>query len=183
MRVIAGKYRGRKLQGPRHKGLRPTADRVKEALFNIIGGEIHERVFLDLFAGTGGIGIEALSRNAAQVVFCDFNPQSIRLLRRNLEQFSVADQVRVLEMRAEKAIVHLGEEGVRFDVAFLDPPFDAGLLEKCLMEITKYRLVKSGGLLVAEHLYPMVFDQAMNGYHLESSRKYGDIGLTFLRVL
>lgn len=181
MRVVAGKYGGRALQGPKHKGLRPTADRVKEALFSIIGVEIVDGDFLDLFAGTGAIGIEALSRGANQVIFCDFNPQSIRLLRRNLELFPTESQVRVLEMRADKAIARLSGESVQFDLIFLDPPFDAGLLEKSILQIRKTSLVKSGGLIIAEHPYPISLDGLENGYPIESSRKYGDIGLTFFR--
>jgi 16S rRNA (guanine(966)-N(2))-methyltransferase RsmD len=179
MRVISGKYRGRTLQGPKHKGLRPTADRVKEALFNIIGPRIIDADFLDLFAGTGGIGIEALSRGAASVVFSDINPQSIKLLRQNISFLTPQEKVTVFQLRADKTIEVLAAEEKTFDLVFLDPPFEADLLETTIIRINEFNLLRDGGWLIAEH--PDKIELFENGAPFVKTdiRSYGDICLTF----
>lgn len=180
MRVIAGKYRGRTLQGPKHKGLRPTADRVKEALFNIIGSRIVDADFLDLFAGTGGIGIEALSRGAASVVFSDMNPQSIKLLRQNVSFLEPQEKVYIYPLRAEKTIEVLAKEQKNFDVIFLDPPFDAGLLDETILQINEFNLLREAGWLIAEHPDKIeLFKSGICPFVKEGTRRYGDICLTF----
>lgn len=179
MRVIAGKYRGRTLQGPKHKGLRPTADRVKEALFNIIGSRIIGADFLDLFAGTGGIGIEALSRGAASSVFSDMNPQSIKLLRHNLSLLEPDEKVILLQSRADKTIEILAKEQKTFDLIFLDPPFDAGLLEETIKLVQHYHLLREKGWLIAEHPDRIELFKTESPLIKEDTRNYGDICLTF----
>lgn len=179
MRVIAGKYRGRTLQGPKHKGLRPTADRVKEALFNIIGPRIIDADFLDLFAGTGGIGIEALSRGAASVVFSDMNPQSIKLLRQNLNFLAPQENVSLFQLRADKVIEVLAKEEKTFDLIFLDPPFDAGLLEEIIERIKRFNLLREEGWLIAEHPNKIKLFETDTPLVKEDTRSYGDICLTF----
>jgi 16S rRNA (guanine966-N2)-methyltransferase len=177
MRVITGKYRGRALKGPKHQGLRPTADRVKEALFNILGEKVDAADFLDLFAGTGGIGIEALSRGANSVVFVDVNLSSIQLLRQNLHFVSPQEQIRVIHSAAAKAIDLFTREKVVFDIIFLDPPFEAGLLDRTINALWEARLLKPEGILVAEHpsRHPVP-----NPIPVEAqTRNYGDISLSF----
>ncbi|HOP73746.1 MAG TPA: 16S rRNA (guanine(966)-N(2))-methyltransferase RsmD [Bacillota bacterium] len=180
MRVISGKYRGRTIQGPKHKGLRPTADRVKEALFNIIGARIDGAVMLDLFAGTGGVGIEALSRGAQAVVFSDVNPQSIKLLRQNLAFLDPEDNVRVLQLRAEKTLELMAKEKQQFDLIFVDPPYEAGLFDKTIRSIKALDLLKTDGILVIEHPDKMRDFLDETPFELVSTRTYGDIALTFL---
>ncbi|HEY8463714.1 MAG TPA: 16S rRNA (guanine(966)-N(2))-methyltransferase RsmD [Bacillota bacterium] len=181
MRVITGKYRGRVLKGPKHAGVRPTADRVKEALFNIIGPKIAGADFLDLFAGTGGIGIEALSRGAQSVVFVDANAASIRLLKQNLHFVDPEERVRIIHAPAAKALNLLAAEAACFDITFLDPPFEAALLAQAIKLVFEKRLLKPGGILVAEHprkLEQLFFDGLEKRvYH------YGDISLSFFYKL
>jgi 16S rRNA (guanine966-N2)-methyltransferase len=177
MRVITGKYRGRILKGPRHQGLRPTADRVKEALFNILGARITAAAFLDLFAGTGGIGIEALSRGANSVVFVDENISSIRLLKQNLHFVSPRDQIRVIHLAAAKAVDLFAREKAAFDIIVLDPPFHAGLLDRTVTALWENRLLKPGGVLVAEHPRKHPVPNLISAE--AQTRNYGDINLTF----
>ncbi|MGE5582623.1 MAG: 16S rRNA (guanine(966)-N(2))-methyltransferase RsmD [Bacillota bacterium] len=179
MRVIAGKYKGRNLKGPKHEGLRPTADRVKEALFNIIGARINGSRFLDLFAGSGGIGIEALSRGADLVVFNDANSSSIKLLRENLTIIDPEDRYRLFQLPAERALEILNKEGDSFDLIFLDPPFQAGLVPKTLAAIAIKKLLKEDGILIVEHPTQVRIENPEFTEFL--SRKYGDIHLTFLK--
>lgn len=177
MRVIAGKYRGRTLKGPKHKGVRPTADRIKEAMFNILGAKIQGAAFLDLFAGTGSIGIEALSRGADNVVFADQNFLSVKLIQQNLKLLRADEKARILHLSFERAIDLLVKENTRFDLIFLDPPFEGGILIEAIQRILDRGLIKSEGIIIAEH--PRKF--ILNIPELQGeTRTYGDICLTFL---
>lgn len=178
MRVIAGKYRGRTLKGPKHEGLRPTADRVKEALFNIVGARIDGADFLDLFAGTGAVGIEALSRGAHSITLADRNPLSVKLIRENLKVVSLDDQIRVFTLPADRVIELLAKEQARLNFIFLDPPFAAGLLEQTMLLIAEANILKKDGWLIVEH--PQQMEPKAAKFATVSSRQYGDIGLTFL---
>jgi len=179
MRVVAGKYRGRPLKGPACSGVRPTADRVKEALFNVLGAAVGDAEFLDLFAGSGAIGIEALSRGAKAVVFNDENQRSLKLALANLTSMDAEDKAkaRLLRLPAERALELLAAEGAAFDLIFLDPPFAAGLLEKTIDRIVGLNLLKPNGILAAEHSVK----QSLNNlpFTAVKVRNYGEIRLTF----
>lgn len=177
MRVISGKYRGRSLKSPKHQGVRPTADRVKEALFNILGARINGAAFLDLFTGTGGIGIEAISRGAAKVVFADQNPSSIRLINQNLSILQPDEHVRLLQLPFERAIDLLANENNLFDIIFLDPPFEGGILTQAIQRILERDILNAEGLIIAEHPRKLILN--IPGFEGET-RNYGDICLTFL---
>jgi 16S rRNA (guanine(966)-N(2))-methyltransferase RsmD len=177
MRVIAGKYKGRVLKGPKHEGVRPTADRVKEALFNILGARIMNADLLDLFAGTGAIGIEALSRGAKSVVFADSNRLSIKLLTENLKILNSEDRFRVLHAPVERNIHVLAGQQLSFDLIFLDPPFGEGLLPKTVKGIMHHGLLKEDGILIVEHPRKLVIDYP--GLINFLTRNYGDISLSF----
>ncbi|HBF36888.1 MAG TPA: 16S rRNA (guanine(966)-N(2))-methyltransferase RsmD [Firmicutes bacterium] len=182
MRVIAGKYKGRILKGPKHEGLRPTADRIKEALFNIISPQVDEADFLDLFAGSGAIGIEALSRNAKTVVFSDANPASIQLLKNNIHFLDPSDSFRIIGLPVERTLAILGKELLVFDLIFLDPPFQAGLLPKTIELILKYHLLKDNGILIIEHPRQLSFN-IPSALEIQLTRDYGGISLTLLKQL
>ncbi|NLW47627.1 MAG: 16S rRNA (guanine(966)-N(2))-methyltransferase RsmD [Firmicutes bacterium] len=177
MRVIGGKYRGRSLKSPKYEGVRPTADRVKEALFNILGARIQGAAFLDLFAGAGGIGIEAISRGAARVVFADQSLQSVKLIKQNLNILEPDEPVRVLNLSFGRTIDLLAKEKYLFDLVFLDPPFEGGILTQAIQGICTKNLLKADGLIIAEHpsKYKLIFPEFEG-----KTRNYGDIGLTFL---
>lgn len=176
MRVIAGKYRGRALKGPKHEGVRPTADRIKEAMFNILGARIQGAAFLDLFAGTGGIGIEALSRGASSVVFADRNLSSVKLIHQNVKILHLDEKVRVLHLSFERAADLLAKENFQFDLIFLDPPFEDGILIKAIEKILDWNLIRNEGIIIAEHPRKII----LNIPELQGeTRNYGDICLTF----
>jgi 16S rRNA (guanine(966)-N(2))-methyltransferase RsmD len=177
MRVIAGKYKHRVLKGPKHEGLRPTADRIKEALFNIISAKLIEADFLDLFAGSGAIGIEALSRGVKSVIFADFNPASIKLLKDNIRFLDASDSFRIMQFPVERTLTILSKEGLSFDVIFLDPPFQAGLLPKTIDLILNYGLLRKNGILIIEHPRALTFN--IPTLNLLLTRNYGDVSLTF----
>lgn len=172
MRVITGTARGRKLLEPEGMAIRPTTDMVKEAMFNIIQFDIEGRRVLDLFAGTGQLGIEALSRGAAEVVFCDESAKSVKLVRTNLERCGLKARVEQSE-----SISFLHRAG-KFDLVLLDPPYDSNLLENALEAIQNVDIMNEGGIIVCESRREKVLPQLEPPYHMTHSRRYGKVCLT-----
>lgn len=147
MRVITGLARGRKLKEPTGLETRPTTDRVKESIFNIIQFRIPERRVLDLFAGTGQMGIEALSRGAAEAVFVDRRAEAARLIRENLAICGFEKPARVVQ---GDALQFLEREKRPFDLIFLDPPYHEKLLEKAMERIARFDILSRHGIIVCE---------------------------------
>jgi len=152
LRVIAGELRGRRIKTPRGDLVRPTSDRVREALFDILGARIAGSVFLDAYAGTGAVGIEALSRGAANVAFVEHHPQAVALLRANLESCGAAtERVRIVERDLARAMPILEELGRPFDFLFVDPPYTGGELDRALRLLSRSPLVGGHSTIIAEH--------------------------------
>lgn len=172
MRVITGTARSRKLLEPEGMAIRPTTDMVKEAMFNIVQFDIEGRRVLDLFAGTGQLGIEALSRGAAEVVFCDESAKSLKLVRTNLERCG-------LKARVEQgdSIAFLQRAG-KFDLVFLDPPYDSNLLENALEAIQNVDIMNEGGIIVCESRQEKVLPELEPPYRMTLKRRYGKVCLT-----
>lgn len=150
MRVIAGSAKKRQLKAPKGSKVRPTADRVKEALFNILGPSVAKSRFLDLFAGTGSIGIEALSRGADEVVFVELGPPNTRIIQENLSLTGLENKARLLCMQVDEALSLLGREKQAYDLIFMDPPYLKDLISNTLVSVIKNGLLKPDGLLIAE---------------------------------
>lgn len=149
MRIIAGKFRGKKLSEFNLNNIRPTSDIVKEAIFNTLQNEIYNSEFLDLFGGTGSVGLEAVSRGAKNVVICDSNINSINLIKKNNALLN--NLATVLHLSYDKAIIKLSQEGYCFDIIFLDPPYNSDFGIKAIELIYKHNLLKPDGLIVFEH--------------------------------
>lgn len=180
MRIISGEYRGRQIELAPGVSVRPTADRVREALYNIVQGEIYGARVLDLFAGSGCIGVEALSRGADHVTFCDRDAVCIRSLESALKRFRVEpDRYALLRMDFAAALDHLKRTGAAFDFIYIDPPYQ-GEFYKVAMDGAAELLVP-GGLMVAEHPAGMPFPYAPQGVTVEDTRRYGTVGLRFYR--
>lgn len=177
MRIISGTRRGKKLVAPAGMDVRPTADRVKEALFNILQFSLEGKRFLDLFAGSGQIGLEALSRGAAQAVFVDFSPVSLRAAERNLAATGFSEKARLV--RAD-ACAFLRNTPEAFDLAFLDPPYRKGLLEQALPLLEG--VVVPGGLAVCEHPKEEDLPEEAGALKKQKTYRYGKIALTVYRV-
>jgi len=146
MRVISGTARGRKLKKPSGFDIRPTSDIVKEAVFNIIQFDIEGRRVLDLFAGTGQMGVEALSRGAGSVVFVDSKADAVKLIKENLRLCGFSDSATVCLSDALKFLEH----GDRFDVIFIDPPYDTPLAETALRKIIEFDKLNTNGIILCE---------------------------------
>lgn len=178
MRVIGGVARGRGLKAFKGLSIRPTSDKVREAIFNILPNPSGKNI-LDLFAGTGAMGIEALSRGGEQCVFVDKNPVSIRVIKRNLEICGFINRATILQMDTSKAINHLGRKGKGFDIIFIDPPYEAGLMGRTIAGIEENHLILSGGIVVAESSKRMVWEGEVKGLKPLDRRVYGDTVVTF----
>ena len=169
MRVITGSARGRKLKTPENYDIRPTTDNVKEALFNILQFEIEGRRVLDLFAGTGQLGIEALSRGAAEVVFVDESRESVRIVKENLKTCGLS--ATVFQTNALDFLRSCG----KFDVIFVDPPYDAGLYEPVLKSINSVDILSDGGIIACEARRETTMPQMSAPYALKKEYRYGKV--------
>lgn len=175
MRVIGGTFGGRRLETPSDYSVRPTTDKVKEALFSSIQFEIEGAAVLDLFSGSGQLGIEALSRGAKSAVFVDKSPQSVELTKRNLQKCGVKAQV----IKGE-SIAFIENCEQYFDIAFLDPPYSAGLLEQALPAVS--RKMNKSGIIVAECPIGEELPEVLEcGFCLSKQKKYGKLRLNYYR--
>ena len=177
MRVITGSARGRRLKELEGMETRPTTDRVKEGLFSALQFEIEGRRVLDLFAGTGQLGIECLSRGAAWAVFVDRRPDAVKLVKENLKLTALQDRARVVEGDAMAFLQSLKE---RFDIVLLDPPYDAGLLEPAIRCLTAFDILNPHGIIVAEHPADRPPQVPEAPYRVRRTYRYGKIGLTLI---
>jgi 16S rRNA (guanine(966)-N(2))-methyltransferase RsmD len=180
MRIISGTSKGRRLVTPRSQSLRPTSDRVKESIFNILQDEIVGKVVLDLFAGTGNLGIEALSRGAKKTIFVEKGRQALRLIQRNLTQFGLEEQSEILPKDANRAIGILKQKGESFDLILMDPPYQKGLIQKTLMKLNSHQIYHKDSILVIEHNRREPLSTVMDGWNLIRQRRIGDTLISFL---
>ena len=178
MRVITGKARGVQLKTPEGMQTRPTADRVKEALFSIINFDIPGADVLDLFGGTGQLGIEALSRGAKSAVFIDQSEQACRLIRENLKRTKLEQEARVIR---GDYMDYLSRCREKYDIILLDPPYAEVFLENALKRITEIDILRSGGIIVAERPLEKELPWEFEGYTRSRDYKYGKILLTVFR--
>ena len=174
MRVISGTARGRKLKEPEGMAIRPTTDMVKESIFNIVQFDIEGRQVLDLFAGTGQLGIEALSRGARSVTFVDESLASNKIVQQNLESTGLSGGADVV--RADS--IEFLRRGKRYDLIFLDPPYDTGLLDKALAAINQFDILKDNGIIVCESKADKVMPELSAPYRKRKEYRYGKIKLT-----
>lgn len=176
MRVITGSARGKRLQTLEGEAVRPTPEKVKEAIFSSIQFDLEGRRFLDLFAGCGQMGIEALSRGAASCCFCDASAASVEVIRRNLEQCGLSANARVVKT---DYVAFLASQREVFDIAFLDPPYKAGLLlpalEKTAQAMSPY------GLILCEHPAEVTLPDAVAGFSRAKQYKYGKIYISLYK--
>jgi len=178
MRVITGKARGVQLKTPEGMLTRPTADRVKEALFSIINFEIPGAVVLDLFGGTGQLGIEALSRGAERAVFVDAREDACKLIRENLKRTKLEQDAKVI--RADY-LDYLKRCTEKFNIILLDPPYAEVFLENALKRITEIDILQSNGIIVTERPLEKELPWEFEGYTRSKDYKYGKTLLTIYR--
>lgn len=176
MRIITGTHRGKKLLTLEGEQVRPTTDRVKESLFNILQFQLEGRRFLDLFAGSGQIGLEALSRGAAHCVFVDAAKESVRVVEKNIQSTGLGDRAKVVNLDFAAYLRTCRE---RFDIAFLDPPYRTGLLERALPLVAEH--IAPGGVILCEHPKDEALPEEAGPFRKHKSYRYGKIMLTAYR--
>lgn len=182
MRIITGIAKGTPLIAPRGLAVRPTSDRVKESLFDMLGEKIKDSRVLDVFAGTGSLGIEALSRGAAQAVFVDNSPRSVHCVRENLMRARLTEQATVLQRDAWHALQQLAGASRRFDIIFCDPPYNKGLAAKALAAVDALDLLTPAGLLVVEHSQHEAMAEKTARLKKVRAVKYGETLLSVYRA-
>lgn len=174
MRIVAGKFRGKKLQSPTTENVRPTLDKVKQAIFTKLQFFIENKVVLDLFSGSGALGIEALSRNAKEVIFVDKNINSVRLTKNNLK--SINSSSKVLHMDFKDALKSFK---CKFDLILLDPPYSSEVYEECLKLIYDYDLLCDDGIIVCERDRQKTIN--MPYFKLFDTKNYGTVSVDYFQ--
>lgn len=181
MRIIAGQFKGLNLKMPR--GIRPTSDKVREALFDILGQNLYQKDVLDLFAGSGALGLEALSRGAKKVVLVDANPKCIKAIQENIAKCHITDDklpmINFYHLDVFKAIKLFTQEKQKFDLIFLDPPYYQGLAKKSLISIEQSDILTRNTLVVAEHYKKDILPDQTGQLSLIKIKHYGDTLLSF----
>lgn len=180
MRIIAGSMGGRTIEAPKGRDTRPTLDRVRESLFGILQFDLPGRRVLDLFAGSGSLGLEALSRGAAYAYFCDRDRAAQQAVSRNIAGLGVQEQAQLLPVSYEAAIAMLAQRGVLVDLVLLDPPYAGGLYENALALLLQSGILAPGCILAAEHS-PKAPPSIPAGLCAYDTRRYGDVAITFMR--
>jgi 16S rRNA (guanine966-N2)-methyltransferase len=183
MRVIAGKFRSRKLKGPGLLRLRPTSDRLRETLFNVLGPEVEDSLFVDLYAGTGAIGIEAVSRGARQVILVESNAKAARLIRENLTALEIRAGAELMESEALAGLEKLAARHLVADFIFLDPPYEKKSEHTRVLEfLDASRLVAPRGIVIVEHHWRTELPERLDRLECVRQIEQGDAVLSFCRL-
>lgn len=183
MRVISGMARGTKLYSLEGNNTRPTLDRVKESLFNIIGMKVRNATFLDLFSGSGAIGIEAASRGAEKVIFCDKSKDAINIINKNIEKTRLIENTVIINSDYKQA---LKQANCTYDIIYIDPPYATDLVKDSVDEILKNEYLKDSGIIILETDEEERINKELNEIKdkkidIYDKRKYGRVMLIFLR--
>lgn len=178
MRVVSGKLKGKPLKSVPGKSTRPTADKVKEAMFNIIGPYFDGGICLDLFAGSGNLGIEALSRGMEKAIFVDRDKKAVQTIRDNLALCKLTDQAEVYRNDARLALKALAKREASFDLIFLDPPYAKQFLEELLLKIDEKKLLKTNGQIVCEHSADVKLPNQCSNLVKRKEEIYGIMGIS-----
>jgi len=182
VRIVAGTHRGRPLVGPKGRGLRPTADRIRESVFNLLGQFFEGGEVLDLYAGTGALAFEALSRGMSRAVLVDSGAESARLVAENARALGMDGRVELLRLPVARAVQRLAAEGRRFALVFADPPYADEVVTEVAQGVGEGGLLADGGTLVVEHGRREVAPDRVGGLQRMDSRRFGDTVVSLYRT-
>jgi len=181
MRISGGEAKGRTLIFPSRSTQRPTTDFLRQAIFNLLGLPVDQN-FLDLFAGSGSVGLEALSRHAKMVVFVEKSKVLIGVIRENVSSCGYSEKCVVIHADIQSALRDLYRKKCRFNVIFADPPYNQGLIGETLKGLKEYPVLQEGGIIVLQHSIREQLAPLSDGWSVTDQRKYGDNLLTFIRM-
>ncbi len=183
MRIIAGKFKSRLVYSPKGVELKPTSDRVKESLFGILGAFVVDKAVLDLYSGTGNLGLEALSRGAASCVFVDSNVRCVAAIKQNLSELGINEGVGVVLKEALRYIKETAAKGAKFDIIFLDPPYYKDMVKKSLLLLDYYNIITNHSVVIAEHHKKdeLPAREELKNLKLYRQEKYGGTFLSFYK--
>ena len=173
MKVISGKLKGRKIVGYDIEGTRPTMDRVKESVFGSIQNYLEDAIVLDLFAGSGNLGIEAISNGSLKCYFVDNNKKCINTIQDNIKQFHIENESVVIQDDYKNALQYFYNNDIKFDIIFVDPPYQYQLMNEILNLIKEYNILNDNGIIVLEYSFDKL-EENISGYRLFKFKKYGD---------
>jgi 16S rRNA (guanine966-N2)-methyltransferase len=180
IRIIGGQLKGRKLVTIPGIKTRPTTDRVRESIFNILDDRVRDASVLDLFAGSGALGIEALSRGAESAVFADDNPAALDTVKKNIKNCSLENRTRTLRWNILKNLNILGPDKAAFNLVFIDPPYNQNMVQPTLSNLVLGRCLANGTLAVVEHSTLESIPENRPGFNISDQRRYGKTLVSFL---
>ncbi len=183
LRVISGVCKGRKLKSVRGIKTRPTADRVKESLFNIIALKIPDAMVLDLFAGTGALGIEALSRGAKYAVFIESNKKALSVINENILLCQMSGKAKTIQWDIAKNLNCIDSTNPPFDIVFMDPPYKENVITKTIDNLRKTGALKKETDIIFEHSAEEILQEEVTRYRILDQRQYGKTAFSFLRII
>ena len=183
LRIIAGELKGRKLRSVRGRKTRPTANRTREAIFNILAFQIQDSTVLDLFAGTGAFGIEALSRGAESVVFVDVDNDSICVLQENIKSLALESMTKIIRWDLTRNLNCLGSVRAAVNLVFMDPPYNKNIIEPTLFNLHSSQSMEKGARIIVEHSYLEPILKRQLPVEISDQRRYGKTLVSFLNYV
>ena len=183
LRIISGELKGKKLFSPKGIGIRPTADRLRESIFNILSSHVIESVALDLFAGTGALGIEALSRGASFAIFIDNNKDALSIIQKNIKICGLEDRIKIARLNIAKNIIDFTHEVPAVNLVFMDPPYNKNFIKSALINLSESRILEKEALLVIEHDLSETLPEDIPDYKITDQRRYGKTLVSFLKYV
>ncbi len=183
LRIISGNLKGKKLFSPKGVRIRPTADRLRESIFSILSTRVSGSVVLDLFAGTGALGIEALSRGASFAFFIDNDKEALSIIKKNVEICGLSDRIKIAGLNIERTFIDLRGEIPCVNLVFMDPPYNKNLIRPALANLPGSHLLEKDALLVIEHDILEIVPEDIPGYKIEDQRRYGKTLVSFIKYM
>lgn len=181
MRIITGSAKGTQLKAPQGLSTRPTTDRVKESLFGILGCLVEDARVFDVFAGTGNLSLESLSRGAAEAIAVDKSANCVKIIRENGEKTRLQDRLTVLKGDGIRCLEQYASSGRQFDLIFADPPYEQGFVARVIAVVENTDAIGQGGVLIVEHTKKEVIDEAtLTKLHIRRQERYGETMVSFL---
>jgi len=183
LRIISGELKGKRLFSPKGIKIRPTADRIRESIFNILSSRILNSVVIDLFAGTGALGIEALSRGASFAIFMDTDKEAISVIEKNIAVCRLDGRIKIIRADIARNKIAFNNEIPSVNLVFMDPPYNKNLIKPALINLSATRFLQKNALIIIEHALTETLPEDVLEYKLSDQRRYGKTLVSFLNYM